>query len=110
MYVSKLDPRFQPQNPSNFAFPMWVSFRNLPYVHHDQAYAIAKTLGEIIGIDACNKQHKIQNHFKANKGWVASIKLELDVSNLSHQRALVDYDNLSLRCRRCCGWKHKVRG
>jgi hypothetical protein len=55
MYVSRLDPRVQPENPSNFAFPMWVFLKNLPYVHHDQAYAIAKTLAKIIGIDAYNK-------------------------------------------------------
>ena len=38
-------------NPSNLAFPTWVSWKNLPYEHNDQALDIAKSLGEVIGID-----------------------------------------------------------
>ena len=36
-------PGFSPDNPNNLAFPTWVSLRNLPYEHHDQALEIAKT-------------------------------------------------------------------
>ena len=37
---------FNPDNPSNLAFPTWVALRRLPFEHHDQALAIAKTLGK----------------------------------------------------------------
>ena len=47
---------FNPENLSNLPFPMWVSLRNMLYGHH--TYAIAKTLGEIIGIDASNKNNR----------------------------------------------------
>lgn len=42
-------PGFNPDNPSNLASPTWVALRRLPFEHHDQAIAIAGTLGEVIG-------------------------------------------------------------
>lgn len=33
-------PGFNPYNPSNLAFPTWVTLRNLSYDHHDQALDI----------------------------------------------------------------------
>ena len=34
-------PGFNPNNLSNLAFPTWVSMRNLPHEHQDQAIGIA---------------------------------------------------------------------
>ena len=48
-------PGFNPDNSSNLAFPTWVALRTLPYEHHDQALAIAETLGEVMGIDTANE-------------------------------------------------------
>ena len=49
-------PGFNPDNPSNLAFPTWVVLRRLPFEHHDQAIDIASTLGEVIGIDTSNER------------------------------------------------------
>ena len=35
-------PGFNPENPSNLAFPTWVALRRLPFEHRDQAPAIAE--------------------------------------------------------------------
>ena len=51
-------PGFNPDNPSNLAFPTWVALRRLPFEHHDQALAIAETLGEVIGMDTSNDMTK----------------------------------------------------
>lgn len=51
-------PRFNHDNPSNLAFPTWVRLRNMPFEHQDQAIAIAKTLGEVIGMDTANEAAK----------------------------------------------------
>ena len=51
-------PGFNPDNPSNLAFPTWVALRRLPFEHHDQALAIAETLGEVIGFDTSNETSK----------------------------------------------------
>ena len=51
-------PGFNPDNPSNLAFPTWVSLRNMPFEHQDQAMAIAESLGEVIGMDTANDQAK----------------------------------------------------
>jgi len=51
-------PGFNPNNPSNLAFPTWVALRRLPFEHHDQALAIAEMLGEVIGIDTSNETAK----------------------------------------------------
>lgn len=51
-------PGFNPDNPNNLAFPTWVALRRLLYEHHDQALAIAGTLGEVIGIDTSNETVK----------------------------------------------------
>lgn len=47
-------PGFNPNNPSNLAFPTWVSLKNLLYEHLDQAHEIARSLGEVIGVDGTN--------------------------------------------------------
>lgn len=44
-------PGFNPDNPSNLAFPTCVSLRHLPFEHHDQALDIVNFLGEVIGVD-----------------------------------------------------------
>lgn len=44
-------PRFNLDDPNNLAFQTWVSLRNMPQEHEDQAIDIAKTLGEVIGMD-----------------------------------------------------------
>ena len=49
---------FNLDNPSVLAFPTWVSLRNLPHEHQDQAIGIAETLGEVIGMEAANKSAK----------------------------------------------------
>ena len=51
-------PGFNPDNPSYLAFPTWVSLRNMPFEHQDQAMAIAEPLGEVIGMDTANDQAK----------------------------------------------------
>lgn len=51
-------PGFNPNNPSNLAFPTWVSLRNMPFEHLDQAIAIAETLEEMIGTDKANDKTK----------------------------------------------------
>ena len=72
-------PGFNPDNPSNLPFPTWIALRNLPFEHHDQATAIAGTLGEVIGIDTANESAKAPRfcvNLKVDKGWVTSILLE----------------------------------
>ena len=49
---------FNPDNPSNLAFPTWIALRQLPFEHHDQAIEIAETLGEVIGMDTSNDTAK----------------------------------------------------
>ena len=49
---------FNHDNPNTISFPTWVSLRNLPYEDHDQAYAIAESLGEVIGMDTSNETTK----------------------------------------------------
>ena len=64
-------PGFNPDNPSNLAFPIWVALRKLPYEHHDQALAIAESLGEVIGIDTANEvalDPRFCINLKVNKG------------------------------------------
>lgn len=51
-------PWFNLDNPSNLAFPTWVSLKNMPYEHQDQAIAIAGTLGKVIGMDTANENAK----------------------------------------------------
>lgn len=49
---------FNPDNPSNLAFPTWISLRNMSFEHFDRAQNIAESLGEVIGIDTSNKDAK----------------------------------------------------
>ena len=51
-------PEFNPDNPSNLAFSTWVSLRNMPFEHQDQALAIVESLGEVIGMDMENDKAK----------------------------------------------------
>lgn len=55
MYGPKLGAQAYMDNLKNLYFPAWVLLRNVVYEHCDQAYAIAESLGEIIGIDTTNK-------------------------------------------------------
>ena len=105
-------PGFNPDNPSNLAFPTWVALRRLPFEHHDQAIAIAGTLGEVIGIDTSNETAKDPRfcvNLKVKEGWITSIVLETEDSNIPPQRVIVDYDKLPMRCRACQSWLHRVR-
>ena len=105
-------PGFNPDNPSNLAFPTWVALRRLPYEHHDQAIAIAQTLGEVIGIDTSNESARDPRfcvNLMVNKGWVTSIELETEDGSYPAQKVLVDCDKLPMRCKACHSWKHWVR-
>lgn len=65
-------PGFNPESPSNLAFPTWVTLRNLPYEHLDQALEIAKSLGEVIGTNKSNVGAKDQRfciNLKVKDGW-----------------------------------------
>jgi hypothetical protein len=104
-------PRFNPDNPSNLAFPTWVSLRNLPIEHQDQAIEIAESLGVVIGMDVENdstRDPRFCINLEINKGWVTSIDLECERGILAPQKILVDYDKLPIRCRICLSWKHKA--
>lgn len=96
-------PGFNPDNPSNLAFLTWVSLRNLPYEHEDQAISIA-SLGEVIGIDTANEKVKDPRfciNLKINKGWLTNIELESEGGIVPPQKIMVDYDKLPIRCRVC---------
>ena len=104
-------PDFNPHNPSNLDFPTWVSLRNLPFEHQDQALAIAETLGKVIGMDTANdtaKDPRFCINLEINKGWATSIDLESNIGILPPQRILIDYDKFPIRCRVCMSWKHKA--
>ena len=105
-------PGFNPDNPSNLAFPTWVALRKLPFEHHDQALAIAETLGEVIGIDTANENARDPRfciNLVVSRGWVTSIDLETEGGILPVQKVIVDYDKLPMRCKACHSWKHRVR-
>jgi hypothetical protein len=104
-------PGFNLDNPSNLAFPTWVSLRNMPFEHQDQALAIAESLGEIIGMDVENdnaKDPRFCINLEISKGWVTCIDLECEGGILAPQKIMVDYDKLPIRCRICLSWKHKA--
>lgn len=104
-------PGFNPDNPSNLAFPTWISLRNMPYEHQDQAIAIAETLGEVIGMDTANENSKDPRfcvNLEINKGWATCIVLESEEGILPPQTIMVDYEKLPIRCRVCLSWKHKA--
>ena len=105
-------PRFNPDNPSNLAFPTWVALRRLPFEHHDQALAIAETLGEVIGMDTSNefaRDPRFCVNLMVSEGWMTSIDLVTENGALAIQKVLVDYDILPMRCKACHSWKHRVR-
>ena len=102
---------FNPQNTSNLAFPTWVSLRNKPFEHQDQALAIVGSLGEVIGVDMANdhaKDPRFCINLEMSKGWVTSTDLESKADILPSQTIMVDNDNLPIRCRVCLSWKHKA--
>ena len=102
---------FNPDNPSNLAFPTWVSLRNMSFEHQDQALAIAESLGEVIGMDTGNdiaKDPRFCINLEINKGWDTCIDLECEGGVLAPQKIMVDYDKLPIRCRVCLSWKHKA--
>ena len=105
-------PGFNPNNPSNLAFPTWVSLRNdLSHEHQDQAISIAGTLGEVIGMETANETAKDPRfcvNLEINKGWATSIELVTEGGILPPQTVVVDYDKLPIRCRVCLSWKHKA--
>ena len=104
-------PGFNPDNPSNLAFPTWVSLRNLPQEHQDQAISIARTLGEMTGMNTANENAMDPTfciNLEISKGWVTSIELESEGGILPPQKILVDYDKLPIKCRVCLSWKHKA--
>ena len=104
-------PGFNLENPSNLAFPTWVSLRNMPFEHQDQAIEIAETLGEVIGSDTSNdtaKDPRFCINLEISKGWATSIDLEMENGLMPPQRIMVDYDELPIRCRACLSWKHKA--
>ena len=97
-------PGFNPDNSVNLAFPTWVALRQLPFEHHDQAIAIAETLGEVIGMDTSNETAKDPRfciNLKVSKGWVTNIDMDGGEDGLPPQRVLVDYDKLPIRCKAC---------
>lgn len=103
-------PGFNLDNRSNLAFPTWVSLRNMPFEHQVQALAIARSLGEVIGMDTANEHAKDPRfciNLKMNKWWITSLDLESKVDILTPQKIMVDYDKLPIRCRVCLSWKHK---
>ena len=105
-------PGFNPDNPRNLAFPTWVALRNLPFEHHDQALAIAESVGEVIGIDTANdtaKDPRFCINLMVNEGWVTSITLESEEGMGPTQSVVVDYDRMPIRCRAYQSWKHRVR-
>jgi hypothetical protein len=105
-------PGFNPDNPRNLAFPTWVALRSLPFEHHDQALAIAESLGEVIGIDTANdtaKDPRFCINLMVNEGWVMSITLESEDGTGPAQSMIVDYDRMPIRCRACQSWKLRVR-
>ena len=68
-------PGFNPDNPSNLAFPTWVALRKFQYEPHDQALAIAESLDEVIGIDTANEMAldpRFCINLKVSKGWVTA--------------------------------------
>ena len=104
-------PGFNPDNPSDLAFPTWVSLMNMPFEHQDQALAIAESLGEVIGMDTANDQAKDPRfcvNLEISKGWVTCIDLESEGGVVAPQKIMVDYDILLIRCRVCLSWKHKA--
>lgn len=69
---------FNFNNLSNLAFPTWVSLRHLPLEHHDQALDIAKSPGQVIGIDQSNttsKDPRFCVNLKVSERWVTNIAL-----------------------------------
>ena len=97
-------PGFNSDNPNNLAFPTWVALRRLPFEHHDQALAIVKLLGEVIGIDTSNesaRDPRLCVNLLVSKGWVTSIDLETEEGILPTQKIIVDYDRLPMRCKAC---------
>lgn len=104
-------PGFNPDNPSNLAFPTWVSLRNLPHEHQDQAIGIAKTLGEVIGMQTDNENAKDPRfcvNQEISEGWATSIELVTKGGILPPQMVMIDYDKLPIRCRVWLGWRHKA--
>lgn len=74
----------------------------MPFEHHEQALAIAGTLGEVIGMDTTNENAKDPRfciNLEISKGWATSIDLEAKGGVVPSQKILVDYDSLPIRCR-----------
>jgi hypothetical protein len=92
-------PAFNPDNPSNLAFPTWVALRRLPFEHHDQTLAIAETLGKVIGIDTSNdtaRDPRFCVNLIVSNGWVTTIDVESENETMPTHKVLVDYDKLPI--------------
>lgn len=79
-------PGFNPDNPNNLAFPTWVSLRNLPHEHQDQAIGIAETLGKVIGMETANESARDPRfciNLEISKGWATSIELITEGGDLA---------------------------
>jgi hypothetical protein len=90
---------------------MNLSLRNLSYEHDNQVYAIAKSLGKIIGISTSietTKNPRFCANFKVGKGWITNIALKFKECILLAHNVLIDYDNVPFRCRACQSWKHSI--
>lgn len=81
------------------------------YEHHDQAHAIVKTLGKIIGVDALNdkvRDPRFCINLMVREGSVTNISLRSEEGILPPQTFVIDYYHLPLRCRACYSCAHKV--
>lgn len=91
---------------------MWVTLRNLPFEHVDQAQNIVESLGEVVGIDKLNPMMSDPMfcvNLNIKKWWVSSIILGAEDENLPSHNIVVDYDTLPFRCKSCLNWKHNVK-
>lgn len=84
----------------------------MSYEHDDHALDIAKSLGEVIGINNSNtitKDPRFGVNLKVKELWVTSIALSTLEGILPTQNVMIDYDNLPSRCRACFSPKHMVK-
>jgi hypothetical protein len=82
--LQSLIPGFDLENPYNLAFPTWVSLWNISYEHHDQAYDIEESLGEIVGFDTIidiTKDPRFCTNLKVSRVWVINITLSSKISS-----------------------------
>ena len=79
MHATKLGAKIQSWQSQQFSISHMDSLQNMPYEHDNQAIAIAKSLGEVIGMDTTNENAKDPRfciNWEICKGWVVCIELE----------------------------------